>query len=150
MEKLNLPEYSFKIKQEDNRYLIFDEIRKKFVALTPEEWVRQNIVQFLIQGKNFPRSLIAVETSITVNQLEKRCDAVLFNNSAKPVMIVECKAPTVKLSQETFNQIATYNIKLRVDYLLVTNGKSHYCCRMDYENNSYSFLKEIPSYEEVV
>lgn len=149
MDKLNLPEYNFKVQQNGNKKTIFDELRKKWVSLTPEEWVRQNFIQYLNQEKKYPKSLIAIEASIKVNKLEKRCDIVLYNNAGNPLIIVECKAVSVKISQETFNQIASYNMKLHVEYLLVTNGLTHYCCVMDYENNSYRFIKEIPEYSEV-
>lgn len=146
MEKLNLPVYEFRIKTEERKQFIFDIARRKYVTLTPEEWVRQHIIHYLTKEKKYPCQLIAVETSIKVNKLEKRCDIVLFDNTGKPLIIVECKAPSVKISQGTFNQIASYNLKLRVNYLLVTNGLNHFCCEMDYKSNSYKFITEIPEY----
>lgn len=146
MEKLNLPVYEFRIKTEEKKQFIFDIARRKYVTLTPEEWVRQHIIHYLTKEKKYPSQLIAVETSIKVNKLERRCDIILFDNTGKPLIIVECKAPSVKISQGTFNQIASYNLKLRVNYLLVTNGLNHFCCEMDYENNSYKFITEIPEY----
>jgi type I site-specific restriction endonuclease len=146
MENLNLPNYSFKIKSELQRNLIFDSIRKKYVKLTPEEWVRQNFIQYLIREKNFPPGLMAVEMGVNINKLPQRSDIVLFNAQGNPLVIVECKAARIKINQATFDQVARYNMKLRVNYLIVTNGLRHYCCQMDYENNSYRFLPEVPDY----
>lgn len=150
MEKLNLPSYNFNIKLEGQRKLIFDSIRKKYVVLTPEEWVRQNFISYLVETKNYPRGLIAVEKKVDVNRMPQRSDIVLYNNRAIPVMIVECKASSVKISQDTFNQIARYNMKLQVQYLVVTNGLNHYCCEINYETNSFNFIQEIPDYESVL
>ena len=150
MEKLNLPSYNFNIKLEGQRKLIFDSIRKKYVVLTPEEWVRQNFISYLVKTKNYPKGLIAVEKKVDVNRMPQRSDIVLYNNRAIPVMIVECKAPSVKISQGTFNQIARYNMKLQVQYLVVTNGLNHYCCEINYETNSFKFLQEIPDYLSVL
>ena len=149
METLNLPSYNFNIKLEGQRKVIFDSIRKKYVVLTPEEWVRQNFISYLVETKNDPKGLIAVEKKVDVNSMPQRSDIVLYNNKAIPVMIVECKASSVKISQDTFNQIARYNMKLRVPYLVVTNGLNHYCCHIDYEKNSFEFIPEIPEYEAV-
>ena len=150
MEKLNLPTYNFNINLEGQRKLIFDSIRKKYVVLTPEEWVRQNFISYLVEDKNYPRGLIAVEKKVDVNRMPQRSDIVLYNNKAEPIMIVECKAASVKISQDTFNQVARYNMKLQVPYLVVTNGLNHYCCQIDYENNSYKFVLEIPDYKSLV
>jgi len=150
MEKLNLPNYNFNIKLEGQRKLIFDSIRKKFVVLTPEEWVRQNFISYLAEVKNYPKGLIAVEKKVDVNRMPQRSDIVLYNNKAIPLMIVECKAHSVKISQETFNQIARYNMKLRVPYLVVTNGLDHFCCHINYEENSFRFIPEIPDYKTLV
>ncbi|MCT4604071.1 MAG: type I restriction enzyme HsdR N-terminal domain-containing protein [Marinifilum sp.] len=149
MENLNLPTYSFKIKSDLQRKLIFDSIRKKYVVLTPEEWVRQNFIRFLIEEKGFPASLIAVEKKVDVNLLPQRSDVVLYNRNANPVMIVECKASKVKITQDVFNQVARYNMKLRVPFLLVTNGLKHFCCYMDYDNKSFKFLENIPDYQSI-
>lgn len=143
-ERLNLPEFDFKFRSENNKTYIFDEFRKKWVTLTPEEWVRQNFLLYLHKEKEFPKSLIAVEVSIKSNQLEKRCDIVVYNRNGAPEIIVECKATSVKISQDVFDQIASYNIALQVKYLIVTNGINHYCCEMNYSENSYKFVKEIP------
>ena len=150
MEKLNLPTYNFNIKLEGQRKLIFDSIRKKYVVLTPEEWVRQNFISYLVEDKNYPKGLVAVERKVDVNRMPQRSDIVLYNNKAVPLMIVECKAASVKISQKTFNQIARYNMKLQVPYLVVTNGLNHYCCQIDYEKNSFKFISEIPDYKSLV
>lgn len=149
MQQLNLPTYQHKIKIEGDKKLIFDIIRKKYVALTPEEWVRQNFIHYLINEKNYPASLIAVEMALKVNTVTRRCDIALYNKKGKPFVIVECKAADVKISQKTFEQIAGYNIELQVDYLIVTNGINHYCCKIDYELNTFNFLKDIPDYKEI-
>ena len=146
MQKLNLPTYNFKLKSKENKTLIFDNLRKKYMVLTPEEWVRQHFVSFLIHEKNFPNSLIAIEKQLTVNNIKKRSDILVFNSSGKPHIIVECKAPSIKITQDTFDQIARYNLKLKANFLIVTNGLEHFCCKMDFENEAYVFLKEIPSY----
>ncbi|WP_372751198.1 type I restriction enzyme HsdR N-terminal domain-containing protein [Labilibaculum sp.] len=149
MENLNLPTYSFKIKSELQRKLIFDSIRKKYVVLTPEEWVRQNFIQYLVTEKGFPASLIAVEKKVDVNLLPQRSDVILYGCNAQPIMIVECKSVKIKITQNVFNQIARYNMKLRVPFLVVSNGLQHYCCQMDYENKSFAFLPEIPLYANI-
>lgn len=146
MERLNLPTYSFNIKSKEGRNYIFDPVRKKYVVLTPEEWVRQHFVSYMIREKNYPAALTRVEMYLEVNQMGKRCDVVFFDRKGTPRMIVECKAPEVRISQKTFDQVAAYNLKLKVDYLVVTNGLKHYACAMDYRTNSYHFLKEIPDY----
>lgn len=149
MENLNLPTYSFKIKSDLQRKLIFDSIRKKYVVLTPEEWVRQNFIRFLVEEKDYPASLIAVEKKVDVNLLPQRSDIVLYNRNANPIMIVECKASKIKITQDVFNQIARYNMKLRVPFLVVTNGLRHFCCYMDYEKKSFKFLEDIPNYQTI-
>ena len=149
MEKLNLPTYSFNIKLIEQRKYIFDFIRKKFVILTPEEWVRQNFLKYLVEEKNYPASLVAVEMEFKLNNLSKRSDAVVYNKSGKPILIIECKAASVKIDQKVFDQIARYNMKLNVDFLVVTNGLEHFCCQIDYENQKYFFLKEVPEFEQI-
>ncbi|WP_321306461.1 type I restriction enzyme HsdR N-terminal domain-containing protein [Marinifilum fragile] len=149
MENLNLPTYSFKIKSDLQRKLIFDSIRKKYVVLTPEEWVRQNFIRYLVEEKDYPASLIAVEKKVDVNLLPQRSDIVLYNHNANPIMIVECKASKIKITQDVFNQIARYNMKLRVPFLVVTNGLRHFCCYMDYEKKSFKFLEDIPNYQSI-
>lgn len=147
MQKLNLPTYNFKLKSNENKTLIFDSLRKKYVVLTPEEWVRQHFVQFLIQEKKYPVSLIAIEKQLVINNLKKRTDIVIFSPNGTPNIIVECKAPHIKITQSTFDQIARYNLKLDATYLVVTNGLEHYFCVLDKENEAYVFLKDIPSYK---
>lgn len=150
MQKLNLPEYSFRIKTINGKQTIFDSLRKKFVRLTPEEWVRQNFVQFLIAEKKYPASLIAVEAGVNVNNNPQRADLIVFGRLGLPVFVAEFKAPEVKISQQTFDQIARYNMQLQVKVLVVSNGFDHYCCLMDYPNNSYSFLPEIPDFKSLI
>jgi len=147
MQELNLPNYSIKLKKEHNKTLIFDPVRKKYIVLTPEEWVRQNFIQFLIQEKGYPASLMAIEMGIDVINTKKRCDIVLYNNKGLPHIIVECKAPSIKISQDTFDQIARYNMTLKTELLIVTNGMEHYICMMDHKNKRYQFLKNIPMCE---
>jgi type I site-specific restriction endonuclease len=147
MLRLNLPNYDFKMKTEQGSRQIFDPVRKKMVKLDPEEWVRQNFIQFLNKDKNYPISLMAVEKGLTVNKLSKRFDILCYNNDSKPLLLVECKAPNIKISQAAFDQISIYNLQFKVPFLLVSNGLEHYCCQLDYEKNSYSFLSEIPDYQ---
>lgn len=144
MQKLNFPEYLFRFKNSENKVLIFDEIRKKFVVLTPEEWVRQHVVKFLLEEKKYPKSYINVEKNIKINGLTKRYDIVVFNPDGSIFLLVECKAPEVSITQNVFDQIARYNLKLNAQYLMVTNGLNNYFCQMDFENEKYIFLKELP------
>jgi len=123
-------------------------IRKKFVVLQPEEWVRQHCVQYLINEKKYPISLINVEKELKINQLSKRYDIVVFNNDGSILIIIECKSPNIAITQATFDQIAKYNLTLNATYLMVTNGINHYYCQMDFENERYNFLKDIPDYNE--
>ncbi len=146
MQALNFPQYSFRFKNKENKVSIFDGIRKKFVVLQPEEWVRQHCVQYLIETKKFPKSLINVEKELSINNLKKRYDIVVFNPNGSIRLIVECKAPSVNINQSTFDQIARYNLELNATYLMVTNGLNHYFCQMDFENERYQFLKNIPDY----
>ena len=146
LQELNFPKYSFRFKNSENKVSIFDDIRKKFVILQPEEWVRQHCLQFLILEKLFPKSLINVEKELIVNSLRKRYDIVIYNSDGSIHLIVECKAPSISIDQVVFDQIARYNSKLKATYLMVTNGINHYYCQMDFENKRYQFLKEIPDY----
>lgn len=146
MQKLNFKDYAFRFKNTDQKITVFDEIRKKFVVLTPEEWVRQHVVQFLIHEKKYPKSLVNVEKLLTINGLTKRYDAVVFNNDGSIFILVECKAPHIKITQTVFDQIARYNMTMQSEYLMVTNGLDHYFCQMDYANEKYCFLKELPDY----
>lgn len=146
MQNLNFPSYKFRLKNSENKTLIFDEIRKKFVVLLPEEWVRQHCIKFLIEEKKYPRSLINVEKTLQINGLNKRYDIVIFNSDGTIFLIVECKSFKVKINQQTFDQIARYNLALKSQYLMITNGNEHYYCNIDFQNKSYRFLKEIPNF----
>ncbi|KIX22875.1 restriction endonuclease subunit R [Flavobacterium sp. 316] len=148
MQKLNFPTYSFRFKNSENKPYIFDEIRKKFIVLTPEEWVRQHTIQYLIQEKKYPKSYINVEKLVKVNDINKRYDIVVFNSSGSINLLIECKAPEVTIKQQTFDQIAQYNLVLKAEYLMVTNGLNHYFCIMDFENEKYTFLKELPDFKK--
>ena len=147
---LNLPTYLFRIKEKDGKKVIFDVLRRKWVSLTPEEWVRQNFIRYLTEEKHYPIALVSVERSLRLNQQNFRADAVIFNKTGEPFVIIECKAPEVNISQQVFDQIVRYNMELRVKYLMVTNGMSHYCCIIDSEKLTYAFLSEIPDYKDMV
>ena len=147
MQPLNFSSYNFRFKNSENKVAIFDEIRKKFIILTPEEWVRQHVVQFLLQEKNYPKSHINVEKLLKINDLKKRYDIVVFNADGSIRILIECKAPEIKIAQNTFDQIARYNLTLRAEFLMVTNGHNHYFCQMDFENEKYRFMKELPHFE---
>ena len=146
MQKLNFSSYAFKLKYSENKTLIFDIIRKKYVILTPEEWVRQHVVHFLLKEKNYPISLITVEKQLKINTRIKRTDIVVFNKQGTPEVLIECKAPSVKITQATFDQIARYNLTANSKYLMVTNGLAHYFCQIDSIRETYIFLEDIPSY----
>jgi hypothetical protein len=150
MEELNLPSYELKLKVVDGKIFVFDIVRKRYVVLTPEERVRQMILVFLIKDKEYPKSLLAVEKKIVLNTLTKRCDIVVYDKQGEALMIVECKAPNIDITQEAFDQVARYNMKLKVKYLLVTNGLKHYCCFIDFEKSNYFFLEEIPEYYKMI
>lgn len=126
--------------------MIFDILRKRYVKLTPEEWVRQHFIHFLVDHKHYPQVLLANEVGLDLNNTKKRCDTILYRRNLTPLMIIEYKAPQINIAQKVFDQIARYNIVLRVDYLIVSNGLQHYCCKMDYEHQTYSFLADIPDY----
>ena len=144
MLKLNFPSFSFRIKNKENKRFIFDPIRKKFIVFTPEEWVRQHVIQYLIVSKEISASLINVEKQLNLNGTKKRFDLVVYHPDGTIFLIVECKAPQVKINQETFDQIARYNLVADSEYLMVTNGLEHYFCEMDYQNERYVFMKELP------
>lgn len=146
MQQLDFPGYTFRFKNRENKPLIFDVVRKKFVVLTPEEWVRQHCVHFLLNELDYPLSLINVEKQIKLHQTSKRYDIVVFNPDGSIHLIVECKAPTVEITQDSFDQIARYNLVLKAPYLMVTNGLKHYYCTMDYDNEAYRFLEALPGY----
>ncbi|KAA1246122.1 type I restriction enzyme HsdR N-terminal domain-containing protein [Aquimarina sp. RZ0] len=147
MQKLNFPAYQFRFKSSENKVSIFDLIRKKFIFLTPEEWVRQHTIHYLIEEKKYPQTLINVEKLIKVNDLNKRYDIIIFNPDGSIYLIVECKSHAVRITQKVFDQIARYNLSLQAEYLMITNGLDHYYCQMDYEEQRYTFLKDIPDYE---
>lgn len=149
MSALNLPSYDTKICEKEGKLQILDPLRKSYVALTPEEWVRQHFVNFLTAHKGYPAALMANEVAITLNGMKRRCDTVVYDKELRPRVIVEYKAPSVRITKEVFAQISRYNLTLRVDYLIVSNGMQHYCCKMDYEKGSYTFLQEIPEYSKI-
>ena len=139
MFRLNLPPYPIKIQEKGEKRQIFDFLRRKWVALTPEEWVRQHFTHFLVEHKNYPQALLANEVELRIGEKRLRCDTLLYNKELRPRMIIEYKAPTIQIQQKTFDQISVYNLLLKVDYLIVSNGLRHYCCKMDYERQSYQF-----------
>jgi hypothetical protein len=147
MKTLNLPEYKFNLQKRKGKLTIFDPIRKKYVILTPEEWVRQHFLHYLIEYLSFPRSLIKVETGLSYNQLQKRSDILIYNRSGKPVMIIECKSFEIKIGQNAFDQAAMYNHTLSAPYLVITNGMEHWCCKI--EDSGIHFLKDIPNFNEL-
>ncbi len=149
MSPLNLPAYDTRIQNIDGKCSIFDILRRKYVTLTPEEWVRQHFIHFLIKHKHYPSTLLANEVALQVGTKQLRADSVLYDQLLRPRMIIEYKAPNVEITQKVFDQIAAYNLLLHVDYLIVSNGITHYICKVDYENRSYSFLKDIPAYQDL-
>lgn len=151
MTELNLPKYNMRISRDRNNNIkIFDSIRKKFVSLTPEEYVRQHFTNWLINYLHYPLGLIANEVKISLNSTIKRCDTIVYSNTGDPMMIIEYKAPHISINQNVFDQIVRYNMVLKTKYLVVSNGMQHYCCIIDYENNSYQFIPHIPTYEELI
>jgi len=150
LERLNLPEYATRIRQGARERLdIFDPVRRKFVRMTREEWVRQHMLNFLVHDKGYQTGLIAVEAGLKYNRRKKRSDILVYNHFGHPCLIVECKAPDVEITQEVFDQIAVYNFSLKVEYLIVTNGIQHYACKMDHQAGTYEYLKRIPDYQEI-
>ncbi len=146
MDKLNFPKFDFSFKSKENKTFIFDPIRKKWLVLTPEEWVRQHCIQFLLKIKNVPLGFIQVEKKLIINNTEKRYDLVVFKPDLSTAVLVECKAPNVNLTQKTFDQIARYNTVLKSDYLMLTNGLIHFFCEMDFKKGQYLFLPDLPIY----
>ena len=146
LANLSLPNYKLKLKVVEQKTHIFDVVRKKYLKLNPEEWVRQNFNHYLNKAKNYPLGLMGVEKMVKYNNLKTRADIVLYNTKGEAEIIVECKSPDVKITQDTFYQIAKYNSQLKVKYLIVTNGMKHYCCKMDYKTSEIKFLEEIPTY----
>lgn len=149
MYSLNLPSYDAKIRKNSTGYEIFDPLRRRYLHLTPEEWVRQHFVHYLITQKGYPASRIANEASLKLNSLSRRCDTVVYNSQLQPVMILEYKEPNVAITQEVFDQVARYNSVLRVEHVVVSNGLQHYCYRLNFADLSYQFLQDIPEYKEL-
>ena len=149
MVQLNLPPYQIRVRETGGRKQIFDILRRKYVALTPEEWVRQHFIHYLIEHKNYPASLLANEVPLQIGEKRMRADSVLYDNQLHPRIIIEYKAPNITLTQKVFDQITVYNLLLHVDYLIVSNGMTTYICKMDYEKQTYKFLETIPNYENI-
>jgi len=150
LKELNLPQYSFKITGKDGNEMILDPVRRKYVKLTPEEWVRQNFVQYLINEGKYPAGLLGIEILFRFNKLKRRVDILVHNRTGEPVLIVECKSPDVKIDESVFEQIATYNMKFKVPYLVVTNGLHHYACKIDHQEMKFEYLLVIPLYEDLL
>ena len=149
MLKLNIPPFQMKLSGTQERPKILDILRRKFVALTPEEWVRQHFIHFLIEHKGYPSALMANEVALSCGNTQLRADTVLYDRDLNARMIIEYKAPTIKITKRVFEQVTAYNFLLHVDYLIVSNGLTHYCCKMNYENNSYMLLTSIPDYKDI-
>ncbi|MEI8046038.1 MAG: type I restriction enzyme HsdR N-terminal domain-containing protein [Bacteroidota bacterium] len=149
MQQLNFPPFKFKLRVLNDRQEIFDPVRHKFVALTPEEWVRQHLIAYLTEIKGYPVSLIGVEKQLVLNKQLKRFDLVVFKRNASPLLLVECKAPGVGITEKAFDQAARYNMLLKADYFFISNGLEHYTCRIDYESKQYVFIEDIPAFDEV-
>lgn len=148
--ELNLPSYDYRVRRhDDGSWAIWDRLRQRWVSLTPEEWVRQHFVEWLITEKQFPAALMGNEVSLTQNGIARRCDTIVADREGEPLVIVEYKAPTVNISQKTFDQIVRYNMVVHARYLIVSNGLNHYCCQIDYETGTYRFLEAIPCYKEL-
>lgn len=150
MQILNLPSYDFKTRVEDGKKYIFDPFRLKYLMLTPEENVRQHFARYLIEELSYPATLMMSEKSLTLNKMSKRCDLIAFDRSGTPLVLIECKAPEVKIAQAVFDQVARYNQVFKVSYLMVSNGLKHYCCKIDFESEKIDFLKSMPRYEELI
>jgi type I site-specific restriction endonuclease len=150
LPNLNLPLYSFRTREDAGKTYIFDEIRKKFLLLTPEEWVRQNFIRYLSNEKGFPPALMVIERGLKINQNPFRADLLVYDRMGAPLLVVEFKAPAVKITQAAFDQIARYNMQFKVPYLIVSNGLDHYCCKIDFLAENYTFLKEIPEFKELM
>src|SRR6201996_9509559 len=149
LQPLNLPPYPFKISDDNGQLTLFDEIRKKHLIITPEEWVRQHFVQYLINQKKYPKTLIKLEGGLRLHGVAKRTDIVVFNNTGDKILMIECKAPAINIDQKVFDQIARYNMTHKIALLAVSNGLQHYYCRIDFENQAYKFIPELPAYDEL-
>lgn len=150
MQHLNFPDFEFRFGLAGEKKMIFDPVRKKMVALTPEEWVRQHVISWLLERSKVPAGLIGVEKQIVINNLVKRFDIAVFDRSGTPVLLVECKAPTVEITEKVFDQAARYNMQLKVKFFVITNGINHYYCKIDYVNCSYVFIEEIPLFVDLI
>ena len=150
MDALNLPKTNLKVIMKDGRQQVFDVLRRKYVTLTPEEWVRQQFVHFLMGCKGYPAECIGNEVSIRLGNMRKRCDTIVYGRQAEPLMIVEYKSPSVEITRQVFEQISRYNIRLRVQWLIVSNGLQHYCCHIDYQGGTYRFVEDIPAYPDIL
>ena len=150
MWQLNLPLYNFRIKNQNDKQFIFDAQRRKFVSLTPEEWVRQHFIRFLIEEKKFPAARIAIEKQLNINGMKKRCDAIVYDEYAKPLVLIEFKAPEVPITQATFDQAVVYNLKLNVSFFIISNGLQHYACKIDLKEGKYLFFEEIPDFASII
>ena len=149
LQPLNLPPYPFKITDDGGKLTLFDELRKKTIIITPEEWVRQHFVQYLINQKKYPKTLIKLEGGLRLHGMAKRSDIVVFNNTGDKILMIECKAPAINIDQKVFDQIARYNMIHKITLLAVSNGLQHYYCRIDFENQAYKFIPELPAYDEL-
>ena len=149
MQSLNLPPFNVRLSKKYGKTYIYDPLRRKDVALTPEEWVRQHFINFLVTEKSYPPELIANEVCIKMNSTSKRCDTVIYDNFLKPLVIVEYKSPDIEITGDVFEQISRYNSVLKVPYLIVSNGLTHYCCNMDYQTMKCGFMEDIPSYPDI-
>jgi len=149
MRKLNLPEYEFRFRQEEESRFVLDIFRKRYVMFTPEEEVRQRFARYIIEEKEFPTALIMTEYSLKLNEMVRRCDILVHKPAGHPAVLVECKAPEVKITQDTFDQVARYNLVFNVKYLMVTNGLKHYCCYLDFATRKVEFMKEVPFYRDL-
>ncbi|MBN2274982.1 MAG: type I restriction enzyme HsdR N-terminal domain-containing protein [Bacteroidales bacterium] len=147
MEALNLPTYFFRIKEVNSKKYIFDEIRRRFVVLTPEEWVRQHMIKFLIVDRHFPLTLFSIEKKHVHNRMVRRCDFIVYDRQGNPLLVAECKAPSIEIGQQVFDQASRYNQQFNAPYLLITNGNKHFCCKVNTENHGFEFLHDIPSYD---
>ena len=151
MIELNLPTYPYRLRRNaDGNIAIWDATRRRYIVLTPEEWVRQHFVAFLVTHRGYPAGRIGNEISLTLNGMARRCDTVVYDAQGNPLALVEYKAPHVAITQDTFDQIVRYNMSFLVPYIIVTNGLTHYCCHIDYTSRAHTFLPEIPAYNDLM
>ncbi|MGL1885964.1 MAG: type I restriction enzyme HsdR N-terminal domain-containing protein [Reichenbachiella sp.] len=150
MEKLALPTFNFKIRESNGQQQIWDDYRKKYIVITPEEWVRQHFLRYMEEYLNYPKSLMKVEGGLEYNRMKKRPDIVAFGNSGQPLVVVECKAPEIKIDQSVFEQASVYNKIIKAKYIIATNGVNHFCCVQNHETGTSSFMDEIPAYHDIL